>query len=274
MRHYRNLGDLTMIQIRALPAFNDNYLWLLQDAATQRCAVVDPGDAAPVLAWLDAHPGWQLSDILVTHHHFDHVGGVEQLKTATGATVYGPANETIPARDVALDDDDHIDVLGLSLRVFAVPGHTLGHIAYYAANAPTEAGVPLLFCGDTLFAAGCGRLFEGTPEQMFTSLSRLAALPDDTAIYCTHEYTLSNLRFAVAVEPENPEVSARFAQVSAWRENGQISLPSNLALERATNPFLRSEIANVVAKIDERDGAAQRQPSEVFARLRAWKDQF
>lgn len=263
-----------MIQIEALPAFNDNYLWLLQDAATRRCAVVDPGDAAPVLAWLEAHPGWQLSDILVTHHHFDHVGGVEQLKTATGATVYGPANEKIPARDVALDDDDQIEVLGQSFRIYAVPGHTLGHIAYYAANAPTEAGAPLLFCGDTLFAAGCGRLFEGTPEQMFSSLSRLAALPDDTAIYCTHEYTLSNLRFAVAVEPENPEVTGRLAQVTAWREKGQISLPSNLALERATNPFLRSEIANVVAKIDERDGAAARQPSEVFARLRAWKDQF
>ncbi len=263
-----------MIQIDALPAFNDNYLWLLQDTANQRCAVVDPGDAAPVLAWLQAHPGWELTEILVTHHHFDHVGGVEQLKTATGAKVYGPAQEKIPGRDIALDDGDQIEVLGLTLRIFTVPGHTLGHIAYYVAEAPTAAGVPLLFCGDTLFAAGCGRLFEGTPEQMFTSLSRLAALPDNTAIYCTHEYTLSNLRFAHAVEPNNPDVSARLAQVTAWREEGTISLPSNLALERATNPFLRSEVANVVAKIDERDGIAQRQPSEVFARLRAWKDQF
>ncbi len=263
-----------MIQIDALPAFNDNYLWLLQDTATQRCAVVDPGDAAPVLAWLEGHPGWQLSDILVTHHHFDHVGGVEQLKAATGAKVYGPAQEKIPARDVALEDGDQIEVLGLTMRIFTVPGHTLGHIAYYVADAPTEQKAPLLFSGDTLFAAGCGRLFEGTPEQMFHSLSRLAALPDSTAIYCTHEYTLSNLRFAQAVEPENGEVSARLAQVTQWREQGQISLPSNLALERATNPFLRAEVANVVAKIDERDGSAQRQPSEVFARLRAWKDQF
>jgi hydroxyacylglutathione hydrolase len=274
MRQYIKLGDPTMIQIDALPAFNDNYLWLLQDTANQRCAVVDPGDAAPVLAWLQAHPGWQLTEILVTHHHFDHVGGVEQLKTATGAKVYGPAQEKIPGRDIALDDGDQIEVLGLTLRIFTVPGHTLGHIAYYAAEAPTATGVPLLFCGDTLFAAGCGRLFEGTPEQMFTSLSRLAALPDTTAIYCTHEYTLSNLRFAHAVEPNNPDVSARLAQVTALREEGTISLPSNLALERATNPFLRSEVANVVAKIDERDGIAQRQPSEVFARLRAWKDQF
>jgi len=263
-----------MIQIDALPAFNDNYLWLLQDTATQRCAVVDPGDAATVLAWLEAHAGWQLTDILVTHHHFDHVGGVEQLKTATGAKVYGPANEKIPARDIALDEGDQIDVLGLTLRIFAVPGHTLGHIAYYAAEAPTDNKVPLLFCGDTLFAAGCGRLFEGTPAQMFDSLSRLAALPDNTAIYCTHEYTLSNLRFAHAVEPDNSDVSARLAQVTQWREQGQISLPSNLALERATNPFLRSEVANVVAIIDERDGATGREPSAVFASLRAWKDKF
>ena len=274
MARHRQLSDRAMIQIDALPAFNDNYLWLLQDTATQRCAVVDPGDAAPVLAWLQANPGWQLSEILVTHHHFDHVGGVEQLKTATGAKVYGPSQEKIPARDVALDDGDQIEVLGLTLRIFTVPGHTLGHIAYYAASAATEAGVPLLFCGDTLFAAGCGRLFEGTPAQMFSSLGRLAALPDDTAIYCTHEYTLSNLRFAQAVEPHNPEVNARLAQVTEWRERGQISLPSNLALERATNPFLRAEVANVVAKIDERDGASQRTPDEVFARLRAWKDQF
>ncbi len=274
MRRHRQLSDRAMIQIDALPAFNDNYLWLLQDTATQRCAVVDPGDAAPVLAWLKANPGWQLSDILVTHHHFDHVGGVEQLKTATGAKVYGPSQENIPGRDVALDDGDQIEVLGLTLRIFTVPGHTLGHIAYYAASAPTEASVPLLFCGDTLFAGGCGRLFEGTPEQMFSSLGRLAALPDDTAIYCTHEYTLSNLRFAQAVEPQNAQINARLAQVTAWREHGQISLPSNLALERATNPFLRAEVANVVAKIDERDGAVQRKPSEVFARLRAWKDQF
>jgi hydroxyacylglutathione hydrolase len=257
-----------MIRIDALPAFTDNYLWLLQDAASQRCAVVDPGDAAPVLAWLQAHPGWQLSDILVTHHHFDHVGGIERLKTATGARVLGPADEKIPGRDLGLSDSDSVEVLGLKFRVMAVPGHTLGHIAYYQA----EQG--LLFCGDTLFAGGCGRLFEGTPQQMHESLERLAALPGATQVYCTHEYTLSNLRFAQAVEPDNPQIAARLAEVSRWREAGRISLPSNIALELASNPFLRTAEAAVIGAAERRDGRPHAESSAVFASLRAWKDQF
>lgn len=257
-----------MIKIDALPAFTDNYIWLLQDLERRRCAVVDPGDAAPVQAWLAAHPDWQLSDILITHHHHDHVGGVEQLKAATGARVLGPAKENIPARDLALGEGDRVEVLGHAFRVIEVPGHTLGHIAYYQAEQHW------LFCGDTLFAAGCGRLFEGTAEQMHDSLSRLAALPGQTLVYCTHEYTLSNLRFAQAVEPHNPQVARRLAEVSAWREAGQISLPSTLALERATNPFLRSAETSIKEKIDQRDGAKNRSPSGVFAGLRAWKDNF
>lgn len=259
-----------MIQIDALPAFTDNYIWLLQDTANQRCAVVDPGDATPVLAWLEQHPGWKLSDIMVTHHHADHVGGVEQLKKATGARVLGPAAENIPARDVALKDNDPISVLGLNFTVYAVPGHTLGHIAFYHDD-PTA---PLLFCGDTLFAAGCGRLFEGTPEQMHQSLSRLAALPGSTLVYCTHEYTLSNLRFAQAVEPGNVDIAERFAQVSQWRSENRISLPSNLALERRTNPFIRTHETSIKEKIDERTGTDNQSPSAIFASLRAWKDKF
>lgn len=255
-----------MIQISALPAFTDNYIWLLQDHQTQRCAVVDPGDAAPVQAWLDAHPGWVLSDILITHHHHDHVGGVERLKAATGAKVYGPASERIPARDVALKDNDSVSVLGWDFDVYAVPGHTLGHIAYYHHG--------LLFCGDTLFAAGCGRLFEGTPEQMYHSLSRLAALPEDTLVYCTHEYTLSNLKFAAAVEPGNPRTAARLEKVTQQRQNGVMTLPSTLALEKLTNPFLRTSETLVTQKVDEREDAQNRAPSEVFAVLRAWKDTF
>ncbi|MFI8643719.1 hydroxyacylglutathione hydrolase [Pseudomonas iridis] len=255
-----------MIQISALPAFTDNYIWLLQDHRTQRCVVVDPGDAAPVLAWLDAHPGWVLSDILITHHHHDHVGGVERLKQDSGATVYGPASENIPARDVALKDNDSVSVLGWDFDVYAVPGHTLGHIAYYHHG--------LLFCGDTLFAAGCGRLFEGTPEQMHHSLSRLAALPEDTLVYCTHEYTLSNLKFAAAVEPGNADIAARLEKVTRQRQNGVMTLPSTLALEKLTNPFLRTTETLVTQKVDERDGAQNRAPSEVFAALRAWKDTF
>lgn len=256
-----------MIQIDALPAFNDNYIWLLQDTHSKRCAVVDPGDAAPVLAWLAAHPDWTLSDILITHHHFDHVGGVEQLKTASGARVFGPAAEKIPARDVDLKDNDAIEVLGLRLQVMAVPGHTLGHIAYYQAEQN------LLFCGDTLFAAGCGRLFEGTPQQMHQSLSRLAALPANTLVYCTHEYTLSNLRFAHAVEPDNARLNQRLAEVTRWRDEGRISLPSTIELELATNPFLRTSEPSIIAATQVRDPQSS-EPSAVFASLRAWKDRF
>ncbi|MCY1526690.1 Hydroxyacylglutathione hydrolase GloB [compost metagenome] len=262
------LATHLMIKIDALPAFTDNYIWLLQDLEQRRCAVVDPGDAAPVQAWLAANPGWRLSDIMVTHHHFDHIGGVERLKTATGARVVGPARENIPARDLALHEGDQVEVLGQTFRVIEVPGHTLGHIAYYQAEQHW------LFCGDTLFAAGCGRLFEGSPEQMHDSLSRLATLPGQTLVYCTHEYTLSNLRFALAVEPHNPQIAQRFKEVSALREAGQISLPSSLDLEHATNPFLRSAETSVKEKIDERDGPSERSPSEVFARVRSWKDNF
>ncbi|WP_278409155.1 hydroxyacylglutathione hydrolase [Pseudomonas rhodesiae] len=255
-----------MIQISALPAFTDNYIWLLQDPGTQRCAVVDPGDAAPVLAWLQQHPGWSLTDILITHHHHDHAGGVERLKSATEATVYGPADENIPTRDVALRDNDRVSMLGWDFDVYAVPGHTLGHIAYY------HEGV--LFCGDTLFAAGCGRLFEGTPEQMHTSLQRLAALPDDTQVYCTHEYTQSNLKFAAAVEPDNTDIAERVEHVRQLRSRDEMTLPSNLALEKRTNPFLRTAETSVKQKADERSGRDNRSGAEVFASLRAWKDKF
>ena len=255
-----------MIQISALPAFTDNYIWLLQDQHHQRCAVVDPGDAAPVVAWLQQHPGWVLSDILITHHHHDHVGGVEQLKQLSGATVYGPARENIPGRDVALDDQDRVSVLGCEFRVMSVPGHTLGHIAYYHDG--------LLFCGDTLFASGCGRLFEGTPEQMHQSLDSLAALPAETRVYCTHEYTLSNLKFAQAVEPHNPDIAERLATVIQLREDGRMTLPSTLALEKLTNPFLRTAETSVKQKADERNGLDNLSQSAVFAALRAWKDKF
>ena len=255
-----------MIQISALPAFTDNYIWLLQDHRSQRCAVVDPGDAAPVEAWLDAHPDWVLSDILITHHHHDHVGGVERLKHISGATVYGPASENIPARDVALQDNDTASVLGWEFDVYAVPGHTLGHIAYYHHG--------LLFCGDTLFAAGCGRLFEGTPDQMHHSLSRLAALPEDTLVYCTHEYTLSNLKFAAAVEPTNADIAARLEKVTQQRQNGVMTLPSTLALEKLTNPFLRTGETLVKQKADEWKGHSNDSQVTVFAALRSWKDTF
>ncbi|QXH45232.1 hydroxyacylglutathione hydrolase [Pseudomonas xanthosomatis] len=259
-----------MIQIVALPAFSDNYIWLLQDTANRRCAVVDPGDAAPVLKWLGENPGWVLEDILVTHHHHDHVGGVEAVKQATGARVCGPAHERIPGRDLALDDNARVQVLGIEFEVLAMPGHTLGHIAYYTGQTPT----PLLFCGDTLFAAGCGRLFEGTPEQMHQSLQRLAALPEATEVYCAHEYTLSNLRFACAVEPQNPHVRQRFEDVTRLRADNRISLPSTIGLERLTNPFLRTAETFVKQKADEWKGHSNPSQATVFAALRSWKDVF
>jgi hydroxyacylglutathione hydrolase len=258
-----------MIVIDALPAFTDNYLWLLQQPQSKRCAVVDPGDAAPVLAWLAAHPDWQLSDILITHHHSDHVDGVLQLKAHCGARVHGPRKENIPGCDNALIEGSQLDILGLELQVLEVPGHTLGHIAYYHAGK-----VPMLFCGDTLFAAGCGRLFEGTPQQMHHSLQRLAQLPNNTLIYCTHEYTLSNLRFAQAVEPHNRVIAQRLADVSAMRADGQITLPSNMALELASNPFLRTHISAVKEQIDQRENRIHPTTEAVFTSLRAWKNHF
>ncbi|CAM3845118.1 Hydroxyacylglutathione hydrolase [Pseudomonas reidholzensis] len=259
-----------MIQIVALPAFSDNYIWLLQDTAKRQCAVVDPGDAEPVVAWLQANPDWVLQDILITHHHHDHVGGVERLKQLTGARVSGPAHEQIPARDVALEDNAQVTALGLTFQVMAMPGHTLGHIAYFTEQTPT----PVLFSGDTLFAAGCGRLFEGTPEQMHQSLERLAALPRDTEVYCAHEYTLSNLRFAKAVEPANPHVIQRFDEVTRLRAEDRITLPSTIALERLTNPFLRTTETSVKQKADEWKGHSNEGQAAVFAALRSWKDRF
>ncbi|TKD45501.1 hydroxyacylglutathione hydrolase [Azotobacter chroococcum] len=258
-----------MVRIDALPAFQDNYIWLLQAPASQHLAVVDPGEAAPVLAWLEANPGWQLTDILITHHHADHIGGVETLRQATGARVLGPDDERIPAVDLRLRDGERIEVLGCTFRVLEVPGHTRSHIAYFH-----DAAQPWLFCGDTLFAAGCGRLFEGTPSQMHQSLRRLAGLPEATLVYCTHEYTLSNLRFAQAVEPDNPAIARRLAEVSAWRAAGRSSLPSNLALERDTNPFLRTGETSIKEKMARRSGRASIDPDQVFAELRGWKDNF
>jgi hydroxyacylglutathione hydrolase len=259
-----------MLKIEALPAFTDNYIWMLQDPERRLCAAVDPGDATPVQAWLDARPDWRLVDILITHHHPDHVGGVQQLKAKHGARVYGPAAENIPARDDALSDGQRIRVLDHELEVIEVPGHTLGHIAYF--HDDTQA--PWLLSGDTLFAAGCGRLFEGTATQMFASLQRLTALPAQTLVYCTHEYTLSNLRFAKAVEPDNQEIAERLDQVTRLREAKRITLPSDLRTEQATNPFLRSAERAVAAAASRQAGHPLDTPEAVFTALRSWKDSF
>jgi hydroxyacylglutathione hydrolase len=250
-----------------IPAFNDNYIWLLHDA--HQALVVDPGDAQPVLEALAQHQ-LTLAAILVTHHHGDHTGGVDELRQATGAMVFGPARETMPEPLQRLQDGQLVDLLGLHFQVLEVPGHTAGHIAYFA-EVPGDD--PLLFCGDTLFSASCGRLFEGTPAQMLTSLNRLAALPDATRVCCAHEYTLGSLRFALAVEPNNADTLAYQARAKQLRASNVPTLPSSIGLEKAVNPFLRSHLASVSAAVQQMDAKANG-PVGVFAALRTWKDQF
>ncbi|MBX3587660.1 MAG: hydroxyacylglutathione hydrolase [Ramlibacter sp.] len=256
-----------------LPAFTDNYIWMLHDA--HHAVVVDPGDAQPVFDALRTL-GLQLSAILVTHHHPDHVGGVDALRDATGARVFGPARERIPEPLVRLQGGDACEALGLQFRVIDVPGHTAGHIAYFHQPAPGDSrlgGTPLLFCGDTLFSGGCGRLFEGTPAQMLASLDALAGLPGDTRVCCTHEYTLANLRFARAVEPDNAELAAYSRRCEALRERGEPTLPSTLSLELQINPFLRSREPGVVRAARGFDKQAGDETS-VFAAIRQWKNEF
>ena len=258
-----------MLDVRAISAFSDNYIWLLTDGGRQAC-VVDPGDAAPVIAALEA-ADLELATILVTHHHPDHVGGVAALRERWPETiVYGPRGS--PARCItqALGDADRITVFGHAARVIAVPGHTLDHIAYLF-EALTE---PLLFCGDTLFAGGCGRVFEGDAVMMHASLSRLAALPPETRIYCAHEYTLSNLRFAQAVEPDNRDLAKRQERDVARRALDQPTVPGTLAEELATNPFLRCATIPVRKAAIAHAGRELAADHEVFAVVRGWKDGF
>ena len=262
---------IRMLAAHAVPAFSDNYIWLLQ-AGRGEAFVVDPGDAAPVLRALAQH-ALRLSGILLTHHHPDHVGGVDALLCELGPLpVYGPRGSPATCIDQALDDDDSIDVLGYEARILAVPGHTLDHIAYFIAACAESP--PLLFCGDTLFAGGCGRVFEGDPRMMHASLSRLAELPAQTQVYCAHEYTLSNLRFARAVEPDNLALRDRQLADEARRERGEPTVPSTICLERETNPFLRCATRGVRSSAMTRCDTELGSADEVFAVLRSWKDTF
>jgi len=265
------------MQIYPVPAFQDNYLWVLTDTDSSQAAVVDPGDAVPVLAFLARH-SLQLQAILVTHHHADHIGGISTLLSAfPEAVVYGPDTSRIPQVTHAVCEGSQIRILGRHFRVLEVPGHTLEHIAYVSEpdiSEPDDTSSPALFCGDTLFAGGCGRMFEGTPPMMQASLQKLANLPPDTAVYCAHEYTLGNLRFANAVMPDNQALQQRQVRDTATRANNLPTVPSTIATELATNPFLRCNDLKVVEMAGQVEPLPSPDPASVFGILRRWKDRF
>jgi len=253
------------VRVTPIPALRDNYIWLVESG--ERALVVDPGEAEPVQRVL-ARRGLRLEAILVTHHHGDHVGGVAALAAAHGATVYGPVNSPYAGIAERVADGARLRLADLDFAVLAVPGHTLDHIAYWCSAQA------LLFCGDTLFAGGCGRLFEGSATQMYASLSQLASLPEATRVYCAHEYTQSNLRFALAVEPDNAVLQQRSRDCAALRAQEKATVPSTIALERATNPFLRCAEPAVRAAAQAHGGAPVTDPASAFAVLRSWKDNF
>ncbi|MBT8141821.1 MAG: hydroxyacylglutathione hydrolase [Gammaproteobacteria bacterium] len=262
----------TTLKVTPIPAFLDNYIWTLHAPLNpRRVAVVDPGDAQAVEAHLK-QSGLTLCAILITHHHHDHTGGLLQLKQKYKVPVYGPATEKITGLDHTLAHGDHIHIEDLNMHfdILDLPGHTLGHIAYYGHAA--------VFCGDTLFSGGCGRMFEGTPEMFHHSLQTLAELPEDTAVYCTHEYTAANLRFAAYVEPDNTDIQAYQSYVTQKRANQQVTLPSTIALEKKINPFLHCAddlVQKNIARLSQHSFSdLHKNPVKTFACMRALKDNF
>ncbi|MDH2291305.1 hydroxyacylglutathione hydrolase [Cobetia marina] len=262
-----------MMSVTPIAAFQDNYIWLIQSDDSDTVAVVDPGDATPVIEVLETR-GLTLDTILITHHHQDHTGGLPELIKRYRPRVVGPHNPAIEGIDVRVADGDSVRVQGRLFDVLEVPGHTLDHIAFVSAGMPG-----LLFCGDTLFSAGCGRLFEGTPEQMHQSLTRLASLPEDTLVFPAHEYTLANLAFSRAAEPDNTQRDQVIAECERARETGRPTLPSRIARERQINPFLRSDDPTLQQRLLQqgRLTASEDQPLTslaAFTALRQWKDSF
>lgn len=257
---------MNTIRVEPIRALKDNYVWAIVDSEQHAAIIVDPGEAMPVIDFLDKQK-LSLRAILITHHHWDHVNGIAEILAQHNAPVYGPANEDIPHLTHPLSSATTVNINGFpELKVLEIPGHTSGHIAYYAPD--------MLFCGDTLFAAGCGRIFEGTAAQMYDSLQKIAALPAHTGIYCGHEYTLNNLRFAQTVEPDNKNIAERIKQVTELRDNHLPSLPSLLSEELTTNPFLRCDSFDIKATLEKQHSTELQDPVAVFAVLRKLKDRF
>ncbi len=255
------------IVVDYLPIFENNYIWLIMNRTRDTVIAVDPGDASPLFDYLNLKQV-KLEAILITHHHRDHTGGINKLKKQYDVKVYGPQHESIDGVSDGVAEGSCIEFpfLASSFSILDIPGHTLGHIAYYVPGS--------LFCGDTLFSAGCGRLFEGTAEQMYQSLQKIAALPEDTTLYCTHEYTLQNLKFAQLIEPHNVDIQVKINHVQALRQANLPSLPALLSEEKKINPFLRCHIPEVVANAEQYAGSAFNSAVDVFRALRAWKDQM
>lgn len=258
-----------MLTIDAIPAFADNYIWCISNSDDNCAFVVDPGDATPVIEYLNTN-ALTLSGILITHHHPDHTGGISTLKKAYDCVVFGPENSNITGIDKPLSEGDIIDCLGHNCHIIDIPGHTLDHIAYFFDRTNNT---PRLFCGDTLFAGGCGRIFEGTPAQMLSSLKKLAMLPIETEVYCAHEYTQANLHFAITVEPDNIALQQRCQDIDKLRSTGIITLPSNLALELSTNPFLRCQQIDLLATAKRYNKSAETE-LDVFTAIRTLKNNF
>lgn len=257
-------------RIHPIPAFSDNYIWAITDPAHRYCALVDPGDAVVVSSWL-RKSGLELRAILVTHHHADHCGGIGVLARPQ-LPVFGPRQERIEGVGIMVDEGEKLALpeLCCDFEALSVPGHTMGHVAYYG----TVDGIPVLFCGDVLFSAGCGRIFEGTADQMNDSLQRLASLPEETLVYCAHEYTAGNLRFAALVEPGNNEIARHAGWVETNRKAGLPTLPTDLARERRINPFLRTHEPAVIAAVSAHEGRPHDPGQDTFTTLRRWKDTF
>ncbi|MEH6472623.1 MAG: hydroxyacylglutathione hydrolase [Halopseudomonas sp.] len=261
-----------MFQISPISAFNDNYIWMLQHPAHPGLAVaIDPGQAEPVEAWLEQH-NLKLAAILVTHHHPDHTGGISDL-SKPGVTIYGPANSPFSDISQPLHDGDQIELLGQRLTIKTVPGHTLDHLAYVTSAANSDE-VTQLFCGDTLFVGGCGRLFEGSAEQMQRAMAFFRSLPDNTQICCAHEYTLANLAFAAAVEPNNAAIQNTISRCQQLRDQGLPTVPGSIAEERLINPFMRYDHPDVISAAKQTSGQTPQDEIEVLAAIRKWKDNF